>query len=353
MTVVTPHRRGRLRAPLSVRAPARRGRVGGCARAPVPAALLAGIAVGVAPGVAPAQDAPRLALPIDCTLGQDCYVQQYVDRDPGPGVRDFACGDLANDGHKGTDFAVPTAAHMARGVGVRAAAPGTVAAIRDGMPDARQGRPGAPDVTGVECGNGVRIDHGAGWETQSCHLRAGSVSVQPGDAVAAGDRIGLVGLSGEASFPHVHVVLRRAGRVVDPFRPGPGCGGAEGALWDAPVAYDPGGPIAAGLAGGIPAFEAVKAGLVRDGIGVDSEAVVLWAFLANGRAGDRVRLEIAGPDRPADTHIAVLETDQPLLMRAFGRRTPEGPPQGRWRAEVTHLRDGAAIGRRTVTAEVP
>jgi hypothetical protein len=343
------HFQGRLRAPLYIRGSARRWRAGGR----VVARALAAVSAGIVAGVAMAEDTPHLALPIDCTLGRDCYVQQYVDRDPGPGVRDFACGDLANDGHKGTDFAVPTAAHMARGVGVLAAAPGTVVAIRDGMPDIRQGRPGAPDVTGVECGNGVRIDHGAGWETQYCHLRAGSVAVASGDAVAAGQRIGFVGLSGEASFPHVHVVLRHEGRVVDPFRPGSGCGGAEGALWDAPLGYDPGGPIAAGLAGGIPAYDAVKAGLVRDGIGTESEAVVLWAFLANGRAGDRVRLEIAGPDRPADTHTLVLEKDQPLLMRAFGRRTPGGPPAGTWRAEVVHLRDGAAIGRRTVTAEVP
>ena len=346
MIPLADHLRGRLRAPLSV---------GGAARSTARrvAGGLPALAGLLAPLAAAAQDQPRLALPIDCTLGRDCYVQKYVDRDPGPGVRDFACGDLANDGHKGTDFAVPTAAHMARGVAVLAAAPGTVAAIRDGMPDARQGRPGAPDVTGVECGNGVRIDHGAGWETQYCHLRAGSVAVRPGDTVAAGGRIGLVGLSGEASFPHVHVVLRHEGRVIDPFRPGAGCGGAEGALWDAPLGYDPGGPIAAGLAGGIPPYDAVKAGLPRDGIGARSEAVVLWAFLANGRAGDRVRLEIAGPDRPPDTHTLVLEKDQPLLMRAFGRRTPEGPPPGPWQAEVIHLRDGAAIGRRTVTAEVP
>lgn len=350
-----PHtrcRQGRLRAPLSVPGPRRRApahRACRILRKLVPVAFAALLSAGAAA----AQDAPRLALPIDCTLGRDCYIQQYVDRAPGPGVRDFACGDLANDGHKGTDFAVPTAAHMARGVAVLAAAPGRIAAIRDGMPDIRQSRPDSPDVTGVECGNGVRIDHGGGWETQYCHLREDSVSVAAGDRVEAGARIGLVGLSGEASFPHVHVVLRHRGRVVDPFRPGPGCGGAEGALWDAPIAYDPGGPIAAGLAGGLPSYDAVKAGLVRDGIGAQSEAVVLWAVLANGRAGDRVRLDIAGPDRPADTHTLVLETDQPLLMRAFGRRTPDGPPPGRWRAEVTHLRDGAAIGRRTVTAEVP
>jgi hypothetical protein len=32
-----------------------------------------------------------LAQPIDCILGQDCFIQQYVDHDPGPGAMDFTC----------------------------------------------------------------------------------------------------------------------------------------------------------------------------------------------------------------------------------------------------------------------
>lgn len=64
--------------------------------------------------------------PIDCDIVSDCHIQQYVDRDPGPGWRDFTCGGLAYDGHKGTDFALPSLARMTEGVDVLAAAPGTV-----------------------------------------------------------------------------------------------------------------------------------------------------------------------------------------------------------------------------------
>ena len=46
----------------------------------------------------------HLGLPIDCTLGDTCYIQNYVDTDPSEEALDFQCGSLTYDGHKGTDF---------------------------------------------------------------------------------------------------------------------------------------------------------------------------------------------------------------------------------------------------------
>ena len=42
----------------------------------------------------PAKEAGAIesSLPIDCTPGQDCVVQNYVDQDPGPGWQDYRCG---------------------------------------------------------------------------------------------------------------------------------------------------------------------------------------------------------------------------------------------------------------------
>ena len=100
------------------------------------------------------------------------------------------------DRHKGTDFALPSLACMAKGVAVLAAAPGQVSAVRDGEADGTC-MDGA-DVAGKDCGNGIVIEPGDGWETQYCHLRQGSVAVRPGDTVAAGDRleIGIIGPDG-------------------------------------------------------------------------------------------------------------------------------------------------------------
>ena len=78
---------------------------------------------------------PRLALPLDCTLGETCFIQNYVDADGGPGAADFTCGGLSYDGHKGTDFALLSHSAAQAGVNVLAAAPGVVRAVRDGVAD--------------------------------------------------------------------------------------------------------------------------------------------------------------------------------------------------------------------------
>ena len=91
-----------------------------------------------------------LQFPLDCTLGDTCYIQQYMDRDPGKGFRDYHCRGLSYDGHKGTDFAVPTREDMLAGVNVIAAADGRVRGFRDGMPDSGYTKQTAASVEGRE-----------------------------------------------------------------------------------------------------------------------------------------------------------------------------------------------------------
>ncbi|MDX1541463.1 MAG: M23 family metallopeptidase, partial [Geminicoccaceae bacterium] len=147
---------------------------------------------------------PSLTLPLICTPGEDCWPVRYVDHDPGPGGRDYRCGPETGDGHQGTDIAIRDLRAMADGVEVVAAAAGTVIGIRDGESDLSPGQRTRPAMAGRHCGNGVRLDHGGGWTSQVCHLRRGSVRVALGDRVEAGDPLGLVGLSGATSFPHLH-----------------------------------------------------------------------------------------------------------------------------------------------------
>ena len=129
---------------------------------------------------------PELGLPLACQLGQDCFIQQYVDTQEGPGAQDYTCGPLSYDGHKGTDIRVRDLPAMEAGVPVLAAAAGVVKGIRDGEPDIRVSERGLDQVKGKEAGNGVVIDHGNGWETQYSHLKQRSVRVKLGDRVEAG-----------------------------------------------------------------------------------------------------------------------------------------------------------------------
>jgi hypothetical protein len=296
-----------------------------------------------------------LALPIDCVLGESCHIQQFTDRDPGPGVADFRCGDLSYDGHKGTDFAIPTLADMARGVAVLASAAGTVAAIRDGMDDTGFTEATAAAIEGRDCGNGVVIRHDGGWETQYCHLRRGSVRVQGGDTVAAGDPLGQVGMSGRAQFPHVHITVRKDGEVVDPFDTGPGADCAASApLWSDPPAYVPSGLIQSGFADGIPTYDAVKAGTAaRTDLDRQGPALVLYGFAFGGRKGDVIDMNVIGPEGQTIGQRAELDRDQAQFFRATGRRTPPGGwPAGRYDGTVTMLRDGQEIGRQSVSIQL-
>ncbi|SDE37968.1 M23 family metallopeptidase [Limimaricola pyoseonensis] len=295
---------------------------------------------------AAAQERFRLALPIDCAPGQDCFVQNYFDADPGPGMRDHACGPLSYDGHRGTDFRVSTIAALERGITVRAAAPGVVAARRDGMPDILQGWAGAPEIEGRDCGNGVVLRHEGGWETQYCHLAEGSVAVRRGERVETGAALGLVGLSGNTEFPHLHLSVRRDGVEIDPFDP-EGSGGCEAAradtLWVEPPAYRAGALMEAGFAPALPDWPAIQSGTAAAEVAADAP-MVLWAYLFGARKGDVVRLTVTGPGG------RVFLRDMPLMrtlaqsFRAAGLEPPEGGwPAGDYAGEVTLWRDGAAL----------
>ncbi|MCB1363348.1 MAG: M23 family metallopeptidase [Rhodobacteraceae bacterium] len=292
---------------------------------------------------------PVLGLPIGCDAGMRCHIQQHVDRDPGPGARDYRCGDLSYDGHKGTDFAVPTGADMARGVPVLAAAPGRVAATRDGMPDTGLSEETAATIAGRECGNGVLIRHGEGWETQYCHLRSGSVRVKQGDAVGRGTPLGLVGQSGRAQFPHVHLSVRHDGAVVDPFDAAnaSACGSAPHSLWLDPPPYRPGGLIAAGFAERIPHYDAIRAGTAgRQTLPADTPALVVFALAFGGRQGDILNLAIDGPGGRMLVRDMALDRDQARFFRAAGKRRT-GPPlaPGEYTASIELRRDGAVLDR--------
>ncbi len=94
--------------------------------------------------------------------------------------------------HSGLDLA------LARGTPVGASASGRVLAIGDYFFN----------------GKTVFVDHGNGLITMYCHLDG--IEVTAGMALAQGERIGVSGMSGRASGPHLHWSVFLNGAAVDP-----------------------------------------------------------------------------------------------------------------------------------------
>ena len=286
----------------------------------------------------------QLQWPVDCRLGETCYIQHYVDHDPGTDAQDFTCGALSYDGHDGTDIALPNRAAMAAGVNVLAAAPGVVKGVRDGVADF------VPPLPGKECGNGVLIEDGDGWQTQYCHMKQGSVAVRPGDRVAMGAVLGEIGQSGAAEFPHLHLTVRRDGKPVDPFAPNQTTCGApsDPGLWASALPYQAGGFLTAGFATKVPGFDAIKAGLPPPAISVSAGALVLWTEIFGGQGGDSVTFRVTKPDGAILLDgQADLTRRQDLLFRALGKKLHAPLPAGEYLGTVTLLRHGVAVDRIT------
>lgn len=90
------------------------------------------------------------------------------------------------------DFAMPV------GTVVCAARSGTVIAVRE------ESDSGGPDLRFAKAANYVFIKHDDGSIAQYYHLSKNGVLVKPGDQVKTGDFIGLSGVTGWTSGPHLH-----------------------------------------------------------------------------------------------------------------------------------------------------
>lgn len=95
--------------------------------------------------------------------------------------------------HKGTDFRAAT------GTPVYAMNDGRVVLVK----------------TYTIYGNMVIIDHGLGLQTLYMHLS--KINVKEGDMVTAGDEIGLSGMTGYVTAPHLHVSVKVDGVSIDPM----------------------------------------------------------------------------------------------------------------------------------------
>jgi hypothetical protein len=256
----------------------------------------------------PAKANPRgsMGLPVNCVIGTDCFVQQMPDIDPSSGVLDPRCGQATYQGHDGWDIRLRSLDDIARDVPVLAVADGRVARIRDGMADQIYDAEDKARVAERECGNGVLIEHGNGMSSQYCHLKNGSVLVGPGAQVQKGQRIGAIGSSGFAEFPHVHLSTRLEGKLVEPLTGNllvnvkPSCGDLSGALFEPAAERALDRPMVAILHSGLADAAPNLPDLVRNGTPPLAKArddlTVAWVWAINVEEGHRFRIKLVGPD---------------------------------------------------------
>jgi hypothetical protein len=318
-------------------------------------AVLALSAAGLARA---APEAPKLAFPLACTIGQTCEIQTYVDRDPGPGVLDYRCGRRTNNGHDGTDIRLMDMAQQRRGVDVLAAAPGRVVATRDGVTDISVAVAGKAATEKVACGNRVAINHGDGWITDYCHMAKGSIRVKQGDVVAAGQPLGKVGLSGWTEFPHLHISVRHGNVVVDPFaaEPGQACGVRPG-LWTPAaakaMAYKAGVILNGGLSGAAVTVDMVANGAAPPVTGT-SPVIAAYLRAIDLEKGDELELTLTGPGgQLAARREAPLERDKAEAFQMIGKKRPAaGWPAGTYAADLKVWRAGKVALRKTASVKL-
>jgi murein DD-endopeptidase MepM/ murein hydrolase activator NlpD len=283
----------------------------------------------------------ELGLPIRCEPSKTCWVQQYVDHDQGPGARDYRCGAQAYDGHDGTDIRVRDTGTKAD---VLASAPGVVKGVRDEMADRLiRSEADRAAIKDRECGNGVLIDHEGGWQTQYCHLRKGSVAVKKGDAVERGRKLGEVGYSGMAAFPHVHLTVRKGQTEIDPFRSSGAdqCGDVANPLWSAEalqaLEYREGDIIGLGFTPGKVELEELEQGKTgKEQPSNDWPALVAYAWAINLKQGDVLTISLNGPEGLDAGNSITLDRNKAQYMLFSGKKRPPGGwPKGEYVARVS------------------
>jgi len=133
---------------------------------------------------------PFQSYPQGGNLYRDIHHYRYVDVAPEPDIAiAYDCSPATSEGFAGHETRLRSFAEQDIGVPVYAVADGVVAALYEDGEDRNENNQ-------IGDANFVVIDHGGGLMTRYWHLKRGSVYVQTGQSVEAGQQIALTGSSG-------------------------------------------------------------------------------------------------------------------------------------------------------------
>lgn len=182
-----------------------------------------------APAEPPTEAALRFAFP----LPEPERISSLVGVDHDPEVQPTLVGRIrcldyvgrafphCYDEHDGSDFILDGGfvAMDAGSMEILAAADGVVVATEDGHYDRCHATLDGTDCDGHDgIANSVTLEHEGGVRSLYWHMKKGSVAVEVGQEVARGEVLGVIGSSGNSSFPHLHFEVQRAdGTALDPY----------------------------------------------------------------------------------------------------------------------------------------
>lgn len=298
----------------------------------------------------------RFGFPVDCELDRNCFIQQTPDIDPGNGILDSNCGSATYDGHDGWDIRLRSLKDIERNVAVIAVADGKVLRMRDNVADRiYEQEQDKYEIAGKECGNGLVLAHANGISSQYCHLKKGSLAIQPGANVRRGQILGAVGSSGLAQFPHLHFAVRREGKLLDPLtgrslQNNSLCGDFSKSLFEPSLipslSKNPTSILQSGLSSQPPQTVQLTKGqeLPMPHAG---EQAFAWIWVINAEVGTRlsIRLESDGVNAFINEATPALVRRRADILAYFGRKS--GVPAGRYKLIVKVARGAHTLSSQT------
>jgi hypothetical protein len=277
----------------------------------------------------------ELSTPVECDMGKDCHIFNYVDTDASDKYYDYNCGTSTYEGHKGVDFRTNDIKTPTQDVNVVAAEKGTVVRLREGVADVNANAKDAADIEGIECGNGVVVAHVGGWETMYCHMAKGSITVKKGQRVKAGSVLGKIGMSGKAEIPHLHFSLRHQGDTIDPFtglKLGEGCDDKpEKSLWSKKAQKqlpytERTFAVASGFIDKMPTSEEIYAGIeAPETMPNTAETLIFWVYMFGIQEGDSSTIVLTGPEgKDLISDVKYFKKTRAKQWVAVGKKAPKG-----------------------------
>ena len=259
--------------------------------------------------------------PLDGVNGRGFMINNYVDLDPSsPDVADFRgrTGARARtyDGHQGIDIDIPSFREMDDGRAViHAVTAGVVEQVIDDQPDR--------NVTCAGRWNVVRVRHANGFAVLYGHIQRGSARVRPGQPIAPGTPLAIVGSAGCSTQPHLHLEVRDcAGRAVETLR--------EAGVWRNPPLDEPSSAVMDVMLvdGDVPSVAQVK-DPARDPTVIEPDGTLGVGLSLAARGGDLDRRHTGRARRRffGSVHAARRPRRAPLrplvpAVRAGDRRQP-------------------------------